>query len=186
MTFYNVNRQKIKTQTLTTDEFGSFTGTFKTPKGGRMGRMSISSNLGGSKSISVEEYKRPKFEVEFEAHEQQFKLGEKVTLTGVAKAYAGNAIDGVTVKFQVRRTTYFPWYWNGRKYPPSRPVIVKRGTVKTDKDGRFSIEFIAKEDQSVDKKRNPRYTYSIYANVVDMTGESHSLETSFTTGVCGL
>ncbi|HNY55187.1 MAG TPA: MG2 domain-containing protein, partial [Chitinophagales bacterium] len=60
--FKDVNYQDIKTQEFTTNEFGSFTGTFTAPTTGLMGSMTLETNF-GSVTVQVEEYKRPKFEV---------------------------------------------------------------------------------------------------------------------------
>ena len=62
VTFYDVNYQKVADVNLTTNEFGTFSGTFTTPSGVLNGQMSLS-NGSGTISFSVEEYKRPKFEV---------------------------------------------------------------------------------------------------------------------------
>jgi hypothetical protein len=45
-------------------------------------------------SFSVEEYKRPNFYVEFDKISGSYKLNDSVHITGIAKAYAGNNIDG--------------------------------------------------------------------------------------------
>jgi uncharacterized protein YfaS (alpha-2-macroglobulin family) len=74
------------------------------------GMMRIS-NEHGSESFSVEEYKRPKFYVEFDTLKGSYALNESVTVKGFAKAYAGNNIDGASVKFRVVRKTRFPYYW---------------------------------------------------------------------------
>jgi hypothetical protein len=52
----------------------------------------------GSKYITVEEYKRPKFELEFDKLDESYRLGDRVTVKGRAKAYAGNGISSAKVK----------------------------------------------------------------------------------------
>ena len=72
---------------------------FTAPSGVLTGQMQIS-NKSGTVYFSVEEYKRPKFEVLFDTIKGSYKLGEKVTLSGHAKAYAGNNVDGGRGKIQ--------------------------------------------------------------------------------------
>ncbi len=105
--FYDVNYQKISELQLVTNEYGSFNGTFTAPTGVLNGQMTVK-NESGSASVSVEEYKRPKFEVEFNPVEGSFKLNEKITVIGNAKAYAGNTIDNAHVKYRVERGMVFP------------------------------------------------------------------------------
>ena len=67
----NVQGQQLSEQELITNEFGSFKGEFMLPSSGLTGiyRLEAASeqvNLHGSVQFSVEEYKRPKFEVNFE------------------------------------------------------------------------------------------------------------------------
>uniref|UniRef100_UPI003564FA93 hypothetical protein n=1 Tax=Shewanella putrefaciens TaxID=24 RepID=UPI003564FA93 len=71
--FYDVNSQVIAQQEVKTNEYGTFNGTFTAPTDRLNGNMYISTNT-GSKYFSVEEYKRPKFEVLFDPLKGSFKL----------------------------------------------------------------------------------------------------------------
>ena len=172
VTFYNTNKQKIESKTFTTDEFGTFNGTFTAPKSGLLGSMYIRSSH-GDKSFRVEEYKRPKFEVSFNPLNKSYHLGETISMTGVAKAYAGNFLDGATVKYRVERSSYFPWrcYWNPIPYTPTK--LLTRGTTKSDKKGEFKIDFTALADEHI-KNSHPNYRYTLHVDVTDTTGETHS------------
>jgi uncharacterized protein YfaS (alpha-2-macroglobulin family) len=61
--FYDPNSQQVKTQGFTTNEFGSFSGTFVAPTDRLPGRYMIKCNYSGGTQIRVEEYKRPKFKL---------------------------------------------------------------------------------------------------------------------------
>ena len=61
----------------------------------------------GNAGFKVEEYKRPKFYVEYEPIKGTYKVNDKIKVTGIAKAYAGNNIDGATVKYRVVRQPRF-------------------------------------------------------------------------------
>src|SRR5207248_251816 len=62
----NANYQLVDSIQLTTNEFGSFNGKFQLPQNGLNGQFQINdiSNY-NTVSFSVEEYKRPKFHVDF-------------------------------------------------------------------------------------------------------------------------
>jgi hypothetical protein len=174
--FYDVNYQKISELELTTNDYGTFIGTFTAPAA-ITGQVQIS-NSSGSSYFSVEEYKRPKFEVKINPVKGSYKLNETITVKGTATAYAGNVIDNADVKYRVVRTATFPywWYW-WRGYSPSSPKMeVANGVTTTDDKGEFTITFKAIPDLSVSKKYTPTFTYTVYADVTDINGETHSAQ----------
>ncbi|MES2800005.1 MAG: alpha-2-macroglobulin family protein [Bacteroidota bacterium] len=177
--FYDVNYQLVKELKLTTNEFGTVNGSFVAPQGVLNGSMTIQDGH-GTKYISVEEYKRPKFETSFKPVAGVFKLGQKITVEGQAKSYAGANIDGAQVQFRVVRGYQFP-YWLSYRYRwfpnAGEQVEILNGEVQTDESGNYKIEFEAKEDPTVNKKYYPTYSYNIIADVTDVNGETQSTST---------
>lgn len=175
ITLYDHNYQKVGTVETKTNEYGTFSGTFTAPVGVLNGSMHMADGY-GSKYISVEEYKRPKFEVTFEPVEGVYKLGQKVKVKGLAKSYAGSVVDGAKVKYRVVRSASFPYwcYWRWGFSPYSRTQEVTHGEMVSDEKGNYEIEFEAIEDKSVSRKFYPTYTYTVYADVTDINGETHS------------
>ena len=181
VSFFDVNSQKIKDLEITTNDFGTAHGSFVAPQTGLLGNMTLRTD-GGSVDFSVEEYKRPKFEVAFDPVEGNYQLGEEVMVTGKAQAYAGANIDGATVNYRVVRQASFP-YWRGyefgfwRPYPvsPSREII--SGSTSTDAEGKFSLTFEALPDNNIGKNHKPVFSFTVYADVVDITGETHDAST---------
>lgn len=175
VTLYDHNYQKVASLDLQTNEYGTFSGTFTAPVGVLNGSMHFSDGY-GTKYIRVEEYKRPKFEVSFNPVEGTYKLGEKVKVKGLAKSYAGSVVDGAKVKYRVVRSASFPywcyWRWGYRPYSRSQEVI--HGEMVSDENGNFEIEFESVEDKSVSRKYYPTYTYTVFADVTDINGETHS------------
>jgi len=169
------NNQKVASLTLTSNEYGTFSGTFTAPTGVLNGSMRIQTS-NGNKYFSVEEYKRPKFEVEFKPIEGVYRLGQNIDVTGSAMAYAGSNIDGAKVSYRITRSAHFPsWSWyRWGYYPYSASVEIANGETTTDENGEFIINFKAKEDLSIKKKFFPNYSYSITADVTDVNGETHS------------
>ncbi|HOJ64492.1 MAG TPA: alpha-2-macroglobulin family protein [Spirochaetota bacterium] len=172
--FYDVNWQLITSMDLKTNEFGTFNGKFIAPTDRLNGIMTIYNSDGsGQIGVSVEEYKRPKFEVSFEPVKESFKVGEKVKITGIAKAYAGFSIDNASVKYRVVRKASFPywwWWWN----PPVSDMEIVNGTVKSDENGKFIIEFDSIPDYSISPDKMPVFNYYVYADITDINGETHS------------
>lgn len=176
--FYDANYQKINEMELTSNEFGTFTGTFTAPDNGLTGSMHLGNSYGNA-YISVEEYKRPKFFVEFNPVKGNYKLGENITVTGNAKAYAGNNIDGAQVKYRVVRNARFPYWWSWwyRPMPSSAQVEITNGTAVTDENGQFTITFEALADPAINRNLQPVFNYTIYADVTDLNGETRSSST---------
>lgn len=176
----DVNDQEQGTVDVTTNEYGTFSGTFVAPSTGLTGNMVIqSSDDSGEVSFSVEEYKRPKFEVAFETVKGSFKLGETINVNGYARAYSGANIDGATVSYRVVRAASFPFWWWCRwgYYPRSPEMEILHGTSKTDVNGKFAVDFTAVPDLTVSESSDPTFSYTVYADVTDINGETHSSST---------
>jgi hypothetical protein len=176
VSLWDVNNQLISKQTLITNEFGSFSGTFTAPVGVLTGAMRLG-NESGSTGIQVEEYKRPKFEVNFPAAKGNYRLGELIRSEGKAIAYAGSSVSGASVKYRVIRTAIFPyWCWNWRVQPESPEAEITSGTTLTADDGSFVIPFEAIPDPGVDPSTDPVFNFRVYADVTDLNGETHGSE----------
>ena len=177
VTFYDANGQKVKSLALTTNEWGSVAGSFTAPATGLTGSMRISNDFGDA-YISVEEYKRPKFAVTFDPLKGTYALNEQITLTGKALAYAGNVIDGASVKYRVVRATRwpYPWLYRSYRYVPvsGAEMEITNGVTQTDAQGNFSISFQAQPDETADSSLLPQFSYTIYADVTDQSGETRS------------
>ena len=173
--FYDVNGQETKKLSLKTDEFGSFHGSFDAPVGALNGSMRIQNEF-GTKYISVEEYKRPKFEAEILPTDKSYRLNDKVEVKGNAKSYSGFPLSGAKVTYTVSRSTYFPYgYWWFGYYPSmGNQVVMTNGESLCDENGVFKVEFIAKPDLTIPENYNPAFSYSVNVDVTDINGETHS------------
>lgn len=186
----DVNGEEVEAIEVRTNERGGFSGAFTAPKGRVTGRMTIEEGNHGSASISMEEYKRPKFQVNLEAPKESPKLGEAVSLTGKAESYAGAAIDGAEVRWRVTREARWPGWlrWCGWFFPPTDQGAkeIANGIAKTGVDGGFEIRFTAEPDLSVDEKAEPSFVYSVHADVTDTAGETRSGSKGVTVGYTSL
>lgn len=176
ITLQDNNRQDICEHTHTTNEYGSFAGSFVIPTSGNTGFFKLLAN-NGTKYIQVEEYKRPTFEIIVNAPEKEFQIDDNVEISGNVKAYAGYGINHATVNYRIVRKTSFPWWrwWWWR--PDNHEQEIGSGTIITDQKGDFTIHFQAIPDLE-SQHNNPLYNYSIMVDVTDITGETHSGSTS--------
>ncbi len=186
VTFYDVNSQKIASLDVTTNEYGSFNGTFAAPAGVLTGQMRIQSES-GSTYISVEEYKRPTFSVSTDPVIGNFVLGDSITVTGKALSYAGANIDNAQVAYRVVRNTFYPYYYSDynwwRKPMPYAPDMeITNGIATTDGEGKFEVIFKAIADLTADKKLLPQFSYTVYVDVTDVSGETRSTQAAATVG----
>lgn len=182
VTFFDVNYQKVSSLDLTTNEYGTISGSFTAPQTGLNGQMRITDYYGNA-YISVEDYKRPKFETEFNPVKGSYKINDDVTVSGIAKAYAGNVIDGAKVSYRVvRRVNYPYWYWWYRPYNINSETEITNGETVTNDTGAYIIHFKALPDESVSKTSFATYHYEISADVTDINGETHSTSSTVVVG----
>lgn len=178
---YDANHQAVDTLHLKTNEYGSIWGNFRLPENRLNGQFQImiNSSYKSTQTISVEEYKRPKFYVEFENVKGTYQVNDKIKVIGTAKAYAGNNIDGAIVKYRVVRTPRFIYPWLSWRYNYSnvKSQEITHGEATTDQNGNFTIVFEALPDKSINPATDPVFDYSIQADVTDINGETHSSST---------
>ncbi len=177
---FNANNEKTDSAQVSMNEYGSFSGKFTLPQNQLTGRFEImvTDFNGGNVSFSMEEYKRPKFFVEFDKAKESYRLNDTIHITGNANAYSGNKIDGAKVKYRVTRIPRFlyPWFFWRRGIPQTTSMEIVNGETMTDADGKFFISFAAIPDRSIDPKSEPVFDYKIHADVTDINGETRSQE----------
>jgi TonB-dependent SusC/RagA subfamily outer membrane receptor len=203
ITIKDANNKEIKTFEVITNDFGSFSGEFVLPKTGLTGNYSIeatkptlfkniltynttedenpfwaNTNFDYSRQgFTVEEYKRPKFEVTFDPIKKSYQVNQNVSITGFAKAFAGSNISDAKVQYEVRLTPYTlsnGYYYNQNGI--SESIVV--GDTKTDASGKFEISFIAKPFANATKEHSPVFDYSITATITDSNGETRKAHTN--------
>ncbi|MEM9930117.1 MAG: alpha-2-macroglobulin family protein, partial [Bacteroidota bacterium] len=181
MTVYltDVNGQRVGEQEVVTDMYGAFQLSFLLPESGLNGRYTLACSLGGSTSLRVEAYKRPRFEVSFDAYEEAIEAGQEVTVMGHALGFAGPAVSDGRVTYRVVRETVSYWYFYGGGAANVEAVLAT-GQTKTAEDGSFQITFPANvpTTKSGPSWRRPSYRFVVYADVADQTGETHAGKTS--------
>ena len=178
ITLRDANYKQIAEKKVTTDRFGKCTTEFTLPTGLLNGRFTILAN-GSSTSISVEEYKRPAFQVEFADYQKSYQQGDTVHAQGKALTYAGVPVQGAKVKYTVRRKVAFWWmtysrYWGqGHLGSSMDSEVMNEGETTTADDGTFMVDMpmLMPKDLGL---RPMFYHFVVEADVTDMGGETHS------------
>ncbi|MFB9057256.1 alpha-2-macroglobulin [Mariniflexile ostreae] len=190
VSLYNVNDEEVKTLKLKTNTFGSVAGEFILPSDGLTGDFYIEFDADSghidfesTTHFSVEEYKRPKFEVKFSPITETFKINDSITVKGTALAYAGSNITDAKVVYRVHRNVQYPrWYFWHRPWFNSEPQEISHGERITNDKGEFEITFKAIPDNSVEKSSLPIFNYEITADITDLNGETRSATTLVNVG----
>jgi TonB-dependent SusC/RagA subfamily outer membrane receptor len=203
----DANYQNLKEFEITTNEFGSFSGEFILPKNSLTGNFNIyagrpedytkgdiyiknNPNESFWKTVilessginfRVEEYKRPKFKVDFDPKKESFQVNQSIKVNGTAKAFAGSNISDAKVTYKVNRFTRYVRnysdYWG-----QEQNEIIATGETKTDASGKFVIEFKVEPSKNAIKEQLPVFNYRITADVTDINGETHTSETTVKVG----
>jgi len=177
----DANGQKAGQLQVTTNEFGSFHGSFVLPENQLTGRFNIMDTSNQSSvSIQVEEYKRPAFFVSMDNPKSGYRINDSITVSGKATAYAGNSISNAMVTYRVIRKSIMPAWrtyetysgaWKGIPWQTDE-AEVSNGQSLTDAAGNFHITFKAIPDESVPVSAEPVFHYEVVADVTDLNGET--------------
>ncbi len=188
----NANGEIADTMHRVPNEYGSINGKFTLPATGLTGNFQIRVVMQqySAASFNVEEYKRPKFYLAFDTLKNSYKLNDSIQIIGSAKAYAGNNIDGASVKYRVHRVTkyLYPWlFWQYSKsiWPPynrGEEMEITNGVTTTDADGKFVINFKAIPDLSTNKALDPSFDYTVDVDITDVNGETRSSSNTVSVG----
>ncbi len=196
---------ELLSKQFTTNEFGTVNSELVLPADVPLGTFSLSlevlAGFGesvrgvGEASFRVEEYKRPEFAVSIDAPDNAVRAGETVAAKINAKYYFGSPVPNATVKYTVRKRTWWASYrfptpydwllgtWNVSWSPwdnERRNIggegsgdIVKQGTAKTDSQGNAEVSFKTLQPEAIDDNNWwRRYSNPLYAIEVEVTDAS--------------
>ena len=188
VTLRDANGREIAKAEHTTNEFGSFHGSFPIATGALPGQWMLlaeTEGFNGGVAVRVEEYKRPKFQVDLAVPKDAVRLDEAVALSGTATTYTGLPVAGAKVAWRVERRMRLP-FWCRWCFPwlpfGDEARKIARGTEVTGADGTFTIRFPAVPDRGVPKAALPVFTYEVVADVTDPSGETRSDSRSVAAG----
>lgn len=184
LTLRNANHKAVEEKEVTTDEFGMASADFVLPQNGLNGTYVIQSNVGnGYAHLTVDEYKRPTFQIEFPEVKESYQHGDTVKVKAYAKSYAGVPVQGAKVTYRVDRSQAF-WWWRFGGDSDANAQLLEGETV-TDADGAFTIPMpmMLPESALADRDHTARfYQIKAWAQVTDQAGESHEGEMTLPLG----
>ena len=150
----NAEGRDVESVDLITNEFGSMSGWFVLPKDERNGDFTIrvvtDSETAVSKSIRVDEFVLPTFDVTFDDIDKQYFPGDEVVVTGKVTSYSGHPVASGKAVYEVGT------YWNN----------VGSGPLEIGPDGAFMIKFNAEDEDY-------HILYKVSVRITDDTGETH-------------
>lgn len=176
ITLLNTNSEEVSSQEFTTNEFGSYHGSFILPKGKLNGNfyLRIEGESTGYKNFRVEEYKRPKFEVTFAPVKEEYKYGQTIELKGKAVMFSSVPLSNTAVNYEIKkqniRWRYFSWY---PQNDDNENSIL--GEAKTNEKGEFTIHLELKKDEKLEGIQIDNY--AVNASVTDINGETRTADT---------
>lgn len=177
LTLRDANYKEVGKQKVVTDGFGMASADFVLPSYCLPGTFSVRCDFGnnGYTSFSVEEYKRPTFDVQFDKLTANYRSGDTVIVKGSAKTYAGVPVQGARVVYTVTRRPSMLWRYYGTN---EQEVQIASDTIATGSDGTFSIKVPVSLPETMDERPNRYYSFDVSASVTDVAGETHQGETS--------
>ncbi len=175
ITIASPNGKNIAKADIALDDMGSADYSFKIPKGTLMGRVLVNARfkkVSDISFISLEEYKRPEFEVSLDKNLDAVTYGKPFTVTGKAKYYYGSPVANAKVTYSINKEYFIPWFCWYFPVRQNRQQSIE-GKAITDKDGTFKITFTPQEDED---NKTARYSlpqrYNITAFVTDAGGRA--------------
>lgn len=173
----DANAKEIATKEVTSDEFGAFGANFELPQSCLPGRFRISAKGFADTGFSVEEYKRPTFEVEVSNPDVAYKIGDTISAKGTARTYTGIGVAGARVTYEVN--------CNMRPWIVSRNAAnaIFRDTTTTDDKGNFTIRIpLTPAEQNGPAFRNIAHYFKANVTVTSPDGESQNATSRITVG----
>ena len=180
--FNDANGKEIATKNVTSNDYGTFQGSFSIPMGKLNGNMEIETDYGRI-NVQVEEYKRPTFEIVFDKPNQKYKLNDSIKVHGKATAFSGYSVNNAKINYKIFRRAIYDYRSNDVQYAAiygSRGFERQQiaiGRTNTKPGGKFDITFFAK---ATNTKQN--YSYEIETEVTDLNGETRTKTTAINVG----
>jgi hypothetical protein len=164
------------------NSFGSVAGSFVLSKNAATGNWKIYSDQAEIESwkegsFSVENYKRPTFELSIEKPKNELAIGDSFAVKLLVKSFAGAPLGSVRVKYQLERSGQVPATeaGNGRGIKDVEEQLLTGESYTNDK-GELQLlinDSLIRQYRFTDDRRWTA-NYKLEAEAIDATGESHS------------
>ena len=170
LTLCDPNRKNVAERTVQSDEMGAFSESFTLPVNGLSGLYYVQTER-GRVDFTVEEYKRPTFEVRLDEVDDCLQSGgDTLRLTGEAVNYNGVPVRDARVS---ATTSVSRWLYAARPEEGESPL----DTVYTDREGRFVLYVPVRQTDRPGVWRGLRQLVEV--SVLSAAGETQTARTSF-------
>ncbi len=178
LAIYDPEGKQIANQNLKANAYGTADFEFQMPDDAKLGSYRIAAAVQGASTehftnISVEEYKRPTFDVSFDTESdtvQNYSLGQTVQVKGKAIMFNGTPVQGAKVKCTISWGNCPYWRYYCTEWEKGKEI-----ELTTDDDGFFSTDVLL-DDKAIVSKYGSYYGVGLCkldAIVTDQSGESH-------------
>lgn len=176
----DTNNKVVAKKNITTNAYGSASGTFDIKKGRMLGQWSIQTSWNSYSSIRIEEYKRPTFSVTIDDTNTALRLNQPANITGTARYYFGQKVTNGKVSWHVIRKPRIDWHWyRHRTSPNTATETIASGTSTLNDKGQFSIAFLPQGDKRL---QHIDYIFEVKADITNAGGETRSAKRSYRLG----
>jgi hypothetical protein len=200
---HDANSQVVEKRDVTTNDFGTASGTFAIPAGRLLGGWRLEASYpNGQTGFRVEEYKRPTFEARMLPAKEELRLNRPARLHGEARYHFGLPVTSGKVRWRVTRVPVWDYFWfdsdSGYGWsPPTSPQVVQSGTSGLDAEGKFTIDFVPAADERLAAEARAQvsgsgghrpevppvsFRYAVNADITDEGGETRQASKSFRLG----
>lgn len=168
------NGKTIFTASPRLDGLGNAQTEFTLPENNLLGNYSVTASLKENSrtywahhSFSMEEYKRPDYELTLNQPAAPLEYGRKAVLTGTARYYFGAPLQKAKVTYTLKRRDYIPlFYWWWFRPLSMEEQIIAQGQSVTDEKGNFDVSFTPSRREEDEEFAN----YELEAQVYDESG----------------
>lgn len=177
VTIKSDNNKEVYSSTLETNQFGSISGSFVLNKDAELGIYTIEltkENINCYGAFTVEEYKKPEFEIIISTDKPEYKKGDYIGGKISAKYYFGSQLKEGKVNLSIYRSTYWkPWwygtenawfykdYYSFENYDFEDHNLLDQFEGELDKNGEYNFSYLT------DDESNNEFIYTISAEVSD-------------------
>jgi len=169
--------QEVTNQAVRTNEFGSFSGSFILPTNRPTGSWNM--NVQERSAIfSVEEYKRPVFEVYVDTLLNARRMDDSVKVLVRAISFSGMPVADARISYKIKYNVTSSIFntTDNRSMSYNINETVAADTLRTDSLGCLILSFKAIAHPGITANMRPIYRYKISVEVTDSKGESHAQE----------
>lgn len=168
----------ILEKTFTSNEFGTFSGTFTIPEDGPLGIYDISdSEYHGDGEFSVEAYKKPQLQIQFDKGSKTLPPNQSVSIGGTVSYLSGAPASFCNLtasiqKMEIDKTEYLYSNAIAYYYERFRGEDYLDTVLTTDENGRFELSFYSQTDTFYqDGSKYPYSLFNVEILAEDQTGE---------------